>query len=82
MNKSQKATASRPAPLTEEQKQEQVIRFFSQKRESFAQAILFNLCNGLGFIPSEGEDTIELVERSVEMADLLIEKLYPIKAEE
>lgn len=86
MNKSMKP--SRPtgkpqvAPLTPEQKQEAMLRFFTQKRESFTTGILFNLCQGVGGenVPTEAE-SIALVDRAVAMADHLIEKLYPLKEE-
>lgn len=69
-----------PEPLTEKQKQEQIIRFLTQKRESYAQGILFNLCHMTHIeSPSQGA---ALVDVAVEMADHLLEKLYPIKEEE
>lgn len=82
MNKSMKP--SRPvgkpqvAPLTPEQKQEAMVRFFTQKRESFTTGILFNLCQN----PALGDaDPKTVVDHAVEMADYLIEKLYPLKEE-
>lgn len=86
MNKSMKPSrpAGKPqvAPLTPEQKQEAMLRFFTQKRESFTTGILFNLCQGVGggIVPTEAE-SIALVDRAVAMADHLIEKLYPLKEE-
>lgn len=66
------------APLTPEQKQEAMIRFFTQKRESFSTGILFNLCQN----PAMGDaDPKVVVDHAVEMADYLIEKLYPLKEE-
>ena len=84
MNKSMKPSrpAGKPqvAPLTPEQKQEAMVRFFTQKRESFTTGILFNLCQGIGGgnVPTEVE-SLALVDRAVAMADHLIEKLYPLK---
>lgn len=86
MNKSQKKSIpvarQQVAPLTPEQKQEAMLRFFTQKRESFTTGILFNLCQGVGggVVPTEAE-SIALVDRAVAMADHLIEKLYPLKKE-
>jgi hypothetical protein len=82
MNKSMKSSrpAGKPqvAPLTPEQKQEAMIRFFTQKRESFSTGILFNLCQN----PAMGDaDPKVVVDHAVEMADYLIEKLYPLKEE-
>ena len=68
--------------LTPEQKQEAMVRFFTQKRESFTTGILFNLCHGVGggTVPTEAE-SLALVDRAVAMADHLLEKLYPLKEE-
>lgn len=64
--------------LTPEQKQEAMVRFFTQKRESFTTGILFNLCQN----PAMGDaDPKVVVEHAVEMADYLLEKLYPLKEE-
>lgn len=61
--------------LTPEQKQEAMVRFFTQKRESFTTGILFNLCQN----PAMGDaDPKTVVDHAVDMADYLIEKLYPL----
>ena len=67
-----------PAPLTDEQKAQQVARFLAQKRETFAQGILFNLCQGIGPDASSAQAKA-LVHLSVEMADALMEELYPLQ---
>ena len=64
--------------LTPEQKQEAMVRFFSQKRESFSTGILFNMCQNPAMADT---DPKVVVDSAVEMADYLMEKLYPIKAE-
>ena len=52
--------------LTPEQKQEAMVRFFTQKRESFTTGILFNLCQN----PAMGDaDPKIVVDHAVEMAD-------------
>ena len=82
MNKSMKPSrpAGKPqvAPLTPEQKQEAMVRFFTQKRESIATGILFNLMQNPGLFNSDvtPEATAEL---AIEIADRMIEKLYPLK---
>lgn len=64
--------------LTPEQKQEAIKRFLTQKRESFTTGILFNLCQN----PAMGDaDPKVVVDHAVEMADYLMEKLYPLKEE-
>ena len=82
MNKSMKPSrpAGKPqvAPLTPEQKQEAMVRFFTQKRESFTTGILFNLCQN----PAMGDaDPKTVVDHAVEMSDYLLEKIYPLKEE-
>ena len=67
--------------MSEEERKEQMTRAFLQKRASLAEGILFNLCQGLYFIPWDEEINL-LVDRSVEMADRLMEKLYGAKKEE
>lgn len=66
------------AALTPEQKKEAMMRFFTQKRESFATGILFNLCQNPAMAESDPKIA---VEHAVEMADHLIELLYPLKEE-
>lgn len=73
MNKSMKPTA--PAvqkPLTEEEKKLQTIRFFQQKRESFAQGILYNM------VQNPSTNLKSAVATAVKLADELIESLYPV----
>lgn len=66
--------------LTPEQKQEAMVRFFTQKRESFTTGILFNMCQTFEHIPTDAE-CHAMVDRAIAMADHMIEKLYPIKEE-
>ena len=84
MNKSMKKSIpvarQQVAPLTPEQKQEAMLRFFTQKRESFTTGILFNMCQTFSHIPTDAE-CHAMVDRAVSMADHLIEKLYPLKEE-
>lgn len=83
MNKSMKpsrpAGKSQAATLTPEQKQEAMLRFFTQKRESITTGILFNLCQNPSVL--DDLDGKSLVNTAVDMADYLIEKLYPLKEE-
>ena len=67
-----------PKPkMSEEERKEQMTRAFLQKRASLAEGILFNLCQGVRTIPDN-----ELVDRSMDMADRLMEKLYGAKPQE
>ena len=71
-----------PKPkMSEEERKEQMTRAFLQKRASLAEGILFNLCQGVSVIPRDEEINL-LVDRSVEMADRLMEKLYGAKPQE
>ena len=71
-----------PRPqMSEEERKEQMTRAFLQKRASLAEGILFNLCQGINIIPRDEEINL-LVDRSVEMADRLMEKLYGAKPQE
>jgi len=63
-------------PLTDEEKQARVMQFLAQKRETFALAILQGICSNPEIHAKNP------VEEAVEMADALMEKLYPIKEEE
>ena len=65
--------------LTNEQKAEQVARFFTQKRESYFQGLLFNLAHTAG----PDSDIKAIVDKAIEGADYAIERLFPLpKAED
>ena len=67
-----------PKPkMSEEERKEQMTRAFLQKRASLAEGILVDLSQA-GIITT-GTD---LVDRAIEMADRLMEKLYGAKKEE
>lgn len=66
-----------PKPLTKEEREAQIIRFLSSKREQFFQMFSGSIAHGLGFIPSK-EEAAELVDRSFEMADSAIDKLFQL----
>lgn len=77
------------AQMTDQEKKEAVARVISQKRETFAINILCNLCRTAtearavvkGSNPNITTievDTKGLVHQAVQMADALIEELYPL----
>ena len=67
-----------PKPkMSEEERKEQMTRAFLQKRASLAEGILFNLRQGVNIIPDK-----QLVDRSIEIADHMLEKLYGAKPQE
>ena len=70
-------------PMTDEEKQQRIIHFITQKREAFSINILSGMLQGA--ITNKDVTNIQcksLVDLAVEMADALLEKLYPIKEEE
>ena len=71
-----KAKNIKPMPLTEEQIKQNQARFFLQKRESFAQGILYNLINNPSSFSTAVNEPEVLVKKSVEMADLLMKHLF------
>lgn len=68
--------AGKPAPLTEEEKKNQILRFLSQKRESYASGAFFNAINS-GLYTDKGPQ--ELAKWCVEAADALMKELYPVE---
>lgn len=68
--------AQKPVPMTEEEIKRKQTEFLMQKRESFAQGILYNLCQSVHIV--DLTETDKIVEKSVQMADKLIEVLYGI----
>lgn len=68
--------AAAPSPLTAEEMKANQARFFMQKRESFAQGILYNLCNNASSFSTAMAQPEVLVKKSIEMADLLMRGLY------
>lgn len=80
MVKSQNRQVIRPIgkPLTEEEKKQRVIQFVQQRREAFAINILQGLCTNMG-VDATNAHAKAMVDLSVEMADALLEKLYPLE---
>ena len=73
-----KLAPAKPAPLTEDEKAQQIARFLAQKREQFFQGILFNAIQG----DYKNVTLKQIVDESLEAADYALEKLYPVKQEE
>ena len=70
-------------PLTDEEKQQRIMQFLTQKRETFSLSILSGMMQGA--VTNKDVTNIQcksLVDLAVEMADALMETLYPIKEEE
>ena len=83
MNKSMKPGAAAQRPLTEEDRKKEMTRAFLQKRASLAEGVLFNLCQKMRITQILTKTAgILLVDRSIEIADYLMEKLYGAKPQE
>lgn len=70
-------------PMTDEEKRVKVMQFLQQKRETISVNLLCNLVHGA--ITNKNVTNMDcksLVDLSVEMADALIEKLYPLPEED
>lgn len=76
-------TTPRPAPqakfkpMSDEEKKTRIMQFLQQKREQFAINILCNLCRTLDKDASSAHAEA-MVDLSVDMADKLMDKLYPL----
>lgn len=68
-------------PLTEEEKKNMIIKQFMDKRERFALNILHGLCTNMG-VDATNAHAKAMVDLSVEMADALLERLYPLEEKE
>ena len=82
MMKSQNHQVIRPIgkSLTDEEKKRMVIKELMDKRERFALNILHGLCTNMG-VDATNAHAKAMVDLSVEMADALLEKLYPLNEE-
>lgn len=70
-------------PMTDEEKQQRIMQILTQKRETFSLTILSGIVQGA--ITNKDVTNIQwksLVDLAVNMADALLEKLYPIPKED
>lgn len=70
-------------PMTDEEKQQRIMQILTQKRETFSLTILSGIVQGA--ITNKDVPNIQcksLVDLAVNMADALLEKLYPIPKED
>ena len=72
-----------PRPMTDEEKQQRIMQILTQKRETFSLTILSGMVQGA----ATNKDVTNfqckfLVDLAVNMADALLEKLYPIPKED
>ena len=79
MMKTQNHQVIRPIgkPLTEAEKKNMIIKELMDKRERFALNILHGLCQN----PDSPTNDNDLIDRAVNLADKLLEKLYPLEEE-
>lgn len=70
-------------PMTDEEKQQRIMQILTQKRETFSLTILSGMVQGA--VTNKDVTNTQcksLVDLSVEMADALLEKLYPLEEKE
>ena len=70
-------------PMTDEEKQQRIMQILTQKRETFSLTILSGMVQGA--VTNKDVTNIQcksLVDLAVEMADALMEKLYPMPKED
>lgn len=68
------APQAKMKPLTDEEKQARIMQFLQQKREAFSINILCSLLQN-----NPGINNEDVIIKAVDLADGLMEKLYPIK---
>ena len=70
-------------PMTDEEKQQRIMQVLMQKRETFSLSILSGMVQGA--VTNKDVTNFQcksLVDIAVEMADALMEKLYPMPKED
>ena len=70
-------------PMTDEEKQQRIMQILTQKREAFSIYILSGMVQGA--VTNKDVTNTQcksLVDLAVEMADALMEKLYPMPKED
>ena len=70
-------------PMTDEEKQQRIMQILTQKREAFSLSILSGRVQGA--VTNKDVTNTQcrsLVDLAVEMADALMEKLYPMPKED
>ena len=70
-------------PMTNEEKQQRIMQILTQKREAFSISILSGMVQGA--VTNKDVTNIQcksLVDLAVNMADALLEKLYPMPKED
>ena len=70
-------------PMTDEEKQQRIMQVLMQKRETFSLSILSEMVQGA--VTNKDVTNMQcksLVDLAVEMADALMEKLYPMPKED
>ena len=70
-------------PMTDEEKQQRIMQILTQKRETFSLTILSGMVQGA--VTNKDVTNFQcksLVDLAVNMADALMEKLYPMPKED
>ena len=70
-------------PMSDEEKQQRIMQILTQKRETFSLTILSGMVQGaVSNKDVTNAQCKSLVDLAVEMADALMEKLYPMPKED
>lgn len=72
---------TKPKPMTEEEKKQQIIRFLSQKRESYFQLILANLIQNPG-IDLQTTPLRIYIDIALDGSDYILTKMFPVENKE
>ena len=68
-------TTTKPKPMTEEERKQQVVRFLAQKRESYFQLILANILQNPG-IDLQTTPLRIYIEIALDGSDYIMKKMY------
>lgn len=66
--------AAKSRPMTEQERKMRIMQFLQQKREAFSLNILCSILRS-----DAGSDKDQVVNKAVEIADALMERLYPME---
>lgn len=72
-----------PKPVTEEEKNLQVARYLANEKKTYFQLILSNLIHNAHYNAASLTDELKhTINASIDGADYIIEKLYPVEKKE
>lgn len=82
-NKPVKSLHPVPKPVTEEEKNLQVARYLANEKKTYFQLILSNLIHNAHYNAASLTDELKhTINASIDGADYIIEKMYPVEKKE